>query len=262
MNKKGICLYFGYSIKQGESQKLIKKHGFDSIITIADKKLNWQNASIKKQVKSCKKNCLELSSLHMSYFGKDLTKFWQEGKYGNELEKSLIKDVKIAHRYKFTCVVVHLAGEPSKIGFERIRRVLKYCEKYNIPLALENIGWFKTLKATFENIKSDYLKFCFDIGHQNCFEPEIDNLSFFGDKLITLHLHSNMGQKDEHTLKKYGNIDWENFAKRIAKLNPNINLDYEILMHTRHCERADNVLEEVYNEACELEKMIEKYKEQ
>ena len=70
-----------------------------------------------------------------------------------------------------------------------------------------------------------------------------------------------MGIRDEHTLKKYGNIDWEKFAKRIAKINPNINLDYEILMHTRHCEKAEEVLSEVYKEACELEAMIEKYKE-
>ena len=260
MNKKGMCLFFGYQLKHGENQKLIKKYGFDCVITIADRKLNRQNDSIKNQVKVCRKYGLELSSLHMSYFGKDITKFWQEGRYGDKLEKSLIKDVKIAHKYGFTCVVVHLMGEPNEVGFERIRRVLKYCEKYNIPLALENIGHFETLKATFDNIKSDYLKFCFDIGHQNCFEPETDNLDYFGDKLIALHLHSNMGNCDEHTLKKYGNIDWENFAKRLAKLNPNINLDYEILMRTKHCETAEDVLKETYTEACELEKMIEKYK--
>ena len=137
---------------------------------------------------------------------------------------------------------------------------MKYCEKYNIPLALENIGYHELLKYCFDNIDSEYLKFCFDIGHQNVFDDGFDNLKEFGDKLITLHLHSNNGEKDEHTLKKYGNIDWEDFAKRLAKINPDINLDYEILMQTRHGERAEEVLQETYKEACELEKMIQKYK--
>lgn len=260
MNKKGISLYFGYTQKKGEYQKIISEHGFDCIITNADKNYDWQNGTIKNQMKYCKKYGLKPSSLHMHYYGKDLSKFWQDCNEGDILEKNLIKDIKIAHKYKFFCVVVHLVGEPNKIGFDRIERVLKYCQKYNTPLALENVGQFETLKATFDSIKNDYLKFCFDIGHQNCLEPEIDNLNYFGDKLIALHLHSNMGNKDEHTLNKYGNIDWENFAKRLAKLNPNINLDYEIFMHTRNCENANDVLTEVYNQACELEKMIEMYK--
>ena len=260
MNKKGICLYFGYGLKTNEYEKLIKENGFDCIITCTDKNLDWQNGSIKKQVKLCKKYGLGLSSLHMQYFGRDLKNFWIDCKQGDELEKLLIKDVKTAHKYGFSCVVVHLVGAPNKIGYDRISRVLKYCEKYKIPLALENIGQFKTLKATFDNIKNDYLKFCFDIGHQNCFEPEIDNLDYFGDKLVALHLHSNMGQKDEHTLNKYGNIDWDKFAQRLAKINPNINLDYEILMHTRHGEKPKEVLQQVYEQACELEKLIEKYK--
>ena len=260
MNKKGISLYFGYELKKDEYERLIKKYGFDCIITNADKTLSRQNGSIREQIKFCRKYGLELSSLHMTYFNKDLRKFWEPGNYGDKLKKNLIRDVKIAHKYGFSCVVVHLDGEPNQVGFDRIRHVLKYCEKYHIPLALENIGKFKTLKATFDNIKSNYLKLCFDIGHQNCLEPEIDNLSYFGDKLIALHLHSNMGEKDEHTLNKYGNVDWDNFAKRLAKINPDINLDYEILMFTRHGEKPEEVLKEVYNQACELEKMIDKYK--
>ena len=260
MNKKGICLYFGYSLKIGEEQRLIKKHKFDCIMTSAEKILNFENGCIRKQVRLCKKYGLELSSLHMSYFTKNLYNFWIDCKEGNEIEKSMIRDVKIAHKYGFTCVVVHLKGEPTNIGFDRLRRVLKHCEKYKMPLALENIGFTNTLRKTFDTIKSDYLKFCFDIGHQNVYDKGYDCLKEFGDKLITLHLHSNMGQRDEHTLKKYGNIDWDNFAKRLAKINPNINLDYEILMHTRHCEKAEEVLDEVYKEACELEAMIGKYK--
>ena len=260
MNKKGICSYFGYPLKIGEYQKLIKQCGFDCVITNADKKFDFQNGKIGKQIKFCKKYNLQLSSLHMAYHGNDLKKFWQDCAYGDMLEKKLIKDVKIAHRYGFNCVVVHLEGEKSQVGLDRLKRVLVVCKKYNIPLALENIGFYELLKYCFDNIQDDNLKLCFDIGHQNCFDIRHDILDEFGDKLIALHLHSNNGEYDEHTLNKYGNIDWQNFAKKLAKLNPNINLDYEILMHTRHCESAVDVLKEVYSQACELEKMIDEYK--
>ena len=259
MNLKGISLYFGYGFPIGENEKLIKKHNFDCIITTRDNKFDFQNGKLNQQVMICKKLGLKLSSLHMSYHGKDLTKFWEDGKDGDELEKSLILDVKAAYKYGFSCVVVHLVGKKSKIGLERIKRVLAYCEKYSIPLAIENIGHFSIMKYVFDSIDSPLLKLCFDIGHQNVFEKNKDILSVYGDKLICLHLHSNMGEKDEHTLAKYGNIDWASFAKRIAKINPNINLDYEIFMSTRHCDSAEDVLSEVYKEACNLEKMIEKY---
>ena len=259
MNLKGICLYFGYGLKIGVAERLIKESGFDTIITCRDENFNYQNGPLSKQVKLCKKNGLKLSSLHMKYYGMPLEDFWKEGKSGDDIELSLKKDIKLAHKYGFSCVVVHTVGEMSQVGLDRFARLLALCEKLDVPMALENIGNYKLLTDIFGTIKSDYLKFCFDIGHQNVFDKDKDALAAFGDKLICLHLHSNMGEEDEHTLNKYGNIDWDAFAKRLAQLNPNIVLDYEILMHTRHCEKPEEVLSEVYKQACELEEKIAKY---
>ena len=65
----------------------------------------------------------------MTYKTSELIYFWQDCKKGDEQEKSLIRDVKLAKKYGYSCVVVHLFGEPNPIGYNRLKRVLKVCEK-------------------------------------------------------------------------------------------------------------------------------------
>jgi len=285
--QKGISFHFGFIYKDIEDQvKDIKNLGFDCVMTNPDPSMNKDNGSIRKQTKLFQKHGLKLSSLHSRYRRVELPHFFMDDKIGKKLERNLIKDVKIAHKYGFKCVVVHLKGETSKIGFNRLQRVLKLCEKLNVTLALENLSNnAKTLEETFKNIKSDYLKFCWDVGHNNAFTPDIDFATIYKDKLITLHLHDNLGgnvgdetyQKidydrkypkgegrtynpDMHTLNKYGNINWEEVAKKLSKINNELSLDYEVLMCYRKNETPNEVLNEVYRQACSLESLINKYK--
>ena len=258
--KKGITMYFGYNTKVEERIKMIKEAGFDNVITCADRRFNYQNGSIKKQIELLSKAGLGVSSLHMQYKGKDLPKFFKRSLFGYIMQKRLEKDVKIAKKYGFTCVVVHFGGEPSEIGWKRLRKVLKVCHKYDIPLAIENLHDCRGFFECFEKIKDDYLKFCWDVGHSNCFSKDIKFVDKYKDKLIALHLHDNNGLEDQHTLNKYGTVNWNEIAKVLASLDHEINLDYEILMHYRQDETAEEVVKETYRQACELEKLILKYK--
>ena len=144
---------------------------------------------------------------------------------------------------------------------------------------------FAVLEDVFNSFKSDYLKFCWDVGHNHAFTPEIDFGSLYKDKLITVHLHDNLGafvdnehykkigytntypqpfkrlyNPDMHTLNKYGNMDWNEVAKRLASVDRQLNLDYEVMMAYRKKETPQQVLKTVYKQAKDLEKMIEEYK--
>ena len=260
MSKKGISFYFGFITNPKARATVIKNTGFDCVITSADERYDCQNGKIASQCKIFSETGLIPSSFHMRYKKKELKFFWKDGEIGDKIEKDIVKDIKLAKKYGFSCVVAHFEGEASEIGFNRIRRVLKVCEKFDVPLAVENIGYQHLFEQIFATIKSDYLKFCYDIGHNNYFDPDFDYLSKYGNKLIALHLHSNDGTADMHTLNKYGNVNWDAFAKKIAKINPNINLDYEILMKKSGGETENEVVEETFKQACELEKLIEKYK--
>lgn len=259
---KGISFYFGYKIDYKKRARMIKDAGFDCVITNADKSLNKQNGSIKKQVKLFKKVGLKLSSLHMSYKDKELKEFFLDSKIGNKLEKKLIKDLKIAKKYRFKCVVVHLKEKFSEIGIKRLERILKVCEQIEVPLAIENIDYQDLFKKVFEKIDNKYLMFCYDSGHNNCFDSYYNYLEKYGNKLICLHLHDNDGLDDLHTLNKFGTIDWENVAQKLANCNQ-VSLDYELLMHTKKSNvSAEETLKECYKQACELENMILKFKEE
>ncbi len=262
--RKGISIYFGFKDENSHEEriKLIKEAGFDSIISNNDKKFKDQNGSLKSQIKNFKKYGIRPSSLHMSYNQKDLPEFFKDSKMAKKMERRLKHDVKLAKKYNFSCVVVHLnCNEPSReVGFERIRRILKLCEKKNIPLAIENVEDPDTFKALFNEIEHPYLKMCYDSGHNNCIDPDFDYLTNYTDKIICLHLHDNAGKNDDHTLNKYGTINWDEVASKLAKVPNELVLDYELLLCKRGNETREEVLNETFAQACQLEEMINKYK--
>jgi len=222
---KGVRFFFGYNINKNLRAKLIKDAGFDSVITSNDKKYQSLNGSLRFQVNQFKKYGLRPSSLHMRYESEELPYFWKEGKMGDKLKKRLIQDVKNANKYGFTCVVVHLIGEYSMIGEKRLLEVLKVCQKFNIPLAIENIGEKKVFIDTLKNISHPMLKVCFDAGHQNFIDKDFDVIDYCDKKIIALHLHNNDGVTDQHSL--VGNIDWVNLGKKL-KNHKEISLDFEL----------------------------------
>ena len=257
---KGISFYFGYNINYKERARMIKEAGFDCVIANADKNFNHQNGPIKKQIKEFKKQGLKLSSLHMRYSDTDLKHFFYDDKIGDKLEKTIKKDLKLAKKYGFTCVVVHLKEEVTEVGLNRLKRILTLCEKLDVPIAIENIDYLAVFKEVFEKIDNKYLRFCYDSGHNHCFDSYYDYFENYGDKLICLHLHDNDGSDDQHTLNKLGDIDWKEIAKKLAKCNE-VNLDYELLMCVKGGYKAKEALDECYKQACELENLILKYKD-
>jgi len=253
--KIGISFYFGYKLKTKEAVKLLKEHNFESVMTIADKKFTKTQGAISKQVKYFKKYNIELSSLHMRYEEGELPNFWVNNKIGDKLESNLKKDLKIAKKYGFKCVVVHLKGEYSDIGVNRINRLLKIAREINVPLAIENIDCQDLFIKVMDSIDDDYLKFCYDSGHNNCFDPEYNYLSKYGDRLVALHLHDNDGLNDDHTLNRLGNIDWDKISLSLSQC-PNVNLDYELLMHKGRNMNPKEVLQECHKQGNELLKKI------
>ncbi len=254
--EKGISFFFGYLTPPEERAFFIKQCGLTSVIANADKKWDYQNSPLKNQVKIFKKYNIKLSSLHMAYNKEDLPSFWTKGPKGNYLTKRLIKDVKIAKKYGFRCVVVHLDGVYSEIGKKRLWQVLKVCEKTNIPLAIENLNNQILFEEVFSNIESPFMKVCYDCGHGNIWDSNFSWIKKYKDKIITLHLHSNDGKRDLHTLNRMGTVKWHMVAE-ILKNNKNIiSLDYEILPRDYKGLTQIECLQEIKKQADQFEKML------
>ncbi len=263
--KKGISNFFGYEYDYNQIYKDIKNAGFDCIMSSSDKNFFYQTGNMKFQAKAMKELSLLPDSLHSTYKTDDLPYFFKSGLKGYKMLCSLKRDVKIAQKYGYKFLVVHLEGELSTIGVNRVEKLVEFGEKHNVIIAIENLIANRNILAyLFEHIKSDYLRFCFDAGHENCFAGQMGVLEQFADKLVCLHLHSNDGASDMHTLNKYGTVNWNRIARVLASLKncDDIVLNYELIMRYRtKKDTAQSVLKECFAQACELEEMIKKYKQ-
>lgn len=258
--KKGISLYFGYATDKEERFKLISGAGFDCIMTNFDERFDGQNGTMEEQLRFMKKYNLKPASLHSRYSARELPEFWKKGEIGDKLEANLMEDIRNASKYGFCAVVVHMFGKYSKVGEERIKRLLSYCEKMKVPFAIENIDDPALFKTIFEKIDHPYLKICYDSGHNNYVDKETDYLTLYRDKIVCLHLHDNNGIDDEHTLNRFGTINWDEIARKLALLPNKVSIDYEMLMYNNHNVPMQECLNETYKQAVELEKKILSYR--
>jgi sugar phosphate isomerase/epimerase len=73
----------------------------------------------------------------------------------------------------------------------------------------------------------DRVGVCLDIGHAHLASPENNTgidaaLELLKPRIAELHLHDNLGQKDDHLWPGAAGIDWQNVARQISTLPANI----------------------------------------
>ncbi|MEC7842556.1 MAG: sugar phosphate isomerase/epimerase family protein [Candidatus Latescibacterota bacterium] len=88
-----------------------------------------------------------------------------------------------------------------------------YAADRGVRLALENTGRGYTreperLVALMRDLDRVNVGVCIDTGHRNLAGDPVEALRVIGDHLITLHIHDNHGEKDEHLLPGMGEISW------------------------------------------------------
>lgn len=99
-------------------------------------------------------------------------------------------------------------------------QLLPLAERFKVLLTLENVFEPnpKTLIELFKHLKSHYLGFCFDIGHQHAFtKTKISDWLTLFPYLKQVHLHDNHGLKDEHLGLGKGDIDFAYFFRLLIK---------------------------------------------
>ncbi len=218
MRKITLCDYFGYDIPMNERYRLIAEAGFDGIM------LGWcgfpDNPHETKHLSPglARKNGLYIENLHTPFEG--CNSIWLDGVAGDEYLNTQLACMEDCIRYDVPAMVIHVSGSNNpppvgRTGLERIKRLVSKAEDTNINLAFENLRRPGHLRYIFENLKSERIKFCFDIGHWHCHTPHEDLLSEFGGKLTSLHLHDNDGTDDQHLLPFEGTIDWGKAMREI-----------------------------------------------
>lgn len=200
--------------------RAIKKAGFDGAF------IQWYNKdwefSQEKQLKLCRELGLEIPFIHLGYDG--INNIWVEGKDGDILTESYLKDLDICKSNNVDLVVMHLvskfvAPSPSLVGIKRLQKIVDYAEKLNIKIAFENTKIWGYLEYVLSHIKNDNAGICFDAGHYHCFFDDKFSWDIFKNKIFAVHLHDNDRSDDLHLLPFDGTVDWSEVTKNLKEAN-------------------------------------------
>jgi len=198
----------------------IKNAGFDGVF------LQWFNKNLdfsqQEQLDLCRKLDLEIPFVHLGYKG--INELWSESEQGDALIDDYINDLVICKNNGVDLVVMHLTSKtdapaPNELGVKRLEKLIKYAEKLGIKIAFENTKIFGYLEYVFDNIKSDNIGICLDVGHCHAHFDDKFSWDRFKGKIWAVHLHDNDKSKDQHLLPFDGTIDWNFYESKLKDLN-------------------------------------------
>jgi len=223
-----LCLGtgMGFSEPTEVQIRLIKKAGFDGFFTDMDSIEN-----LMKYAEIAKEENLIYQSVHAP-FGKMHLMWEGTDKEAEETLCELKRCVDACVKIDVPLLICHVIigmerCTPNERGAILFRELSEYAKERNIKIAFENTEGEEYLHTVLEKCRDlENVGFCFDSGHEMCYNFSRDMLSLYGHRLFATHLNDNMGMKDEkiktwyddlHLLPFDGIADWDNIADRLRK---------------------------------------------
>ena len=119
-------------------------------------------------------------------------------------------------------------GEDTRrINLDFFRRLVKVAREEDITICLENMPFPRFSITTpddvmeiVKGINDEHFKMCLDTGHANIFSGHAPSKSLreWREYIKVLHVHDNMGNRDDHRLPYYGTVDWEDFKSALKEV--------------------------------------------
>lgn len=170
--------------------------------------------------------------------------------------------------------------EPGMLGLGRFKDYSDKAAELGVVIAYENLEQEHFLAAVLEHLKNHPgAAFCWDTGHEMCYNFSKDLLSIWGDRLVLTHINDNLGFKgldgrltgndDLHLLPFDGIGDWREKAERLSRAADVEYLTFEPKKLSKPGRHENDRYEkmtvseffyEAYNHAERFAKMVEKFK--
>nr|WP_092071730.1 sugar phosphate isomerase/epimerase family protein [Dendrosporobacter quercicolus]NSL49482.1 sugar phosphate isomerase/epimerase [Dendrosporobacter quercicolus DSM 1736]SDM29838.1 Sugar phosphate isomerase/epimerase [Dendrosporobacter quercicolus] len=220
MAKVSIFSWFGFPIPMDKRFKMIKAAGFDGVLLWWSDEHAAVDGDKAVQPALARENGLCVENIHAPFEG--INCLWTDGRQGDEFEQVLANCINESAVHEIPTVVMHLsAGEhlqkTNQTGLDRIKRLVELAERKNVNIALENLRRLEYLHFILDNIQSDRLGFCYDSGHEYCYNREADLLTQYGARLMAVHIHDNDGVHDLHKVPGEGSVDWKAVVAKLKK---------------------------------------------
>lgn len=261
---------FGYDTKT--LIRMFKEAGFDAFCT------PWKHGDpIEEYAAYGKELGMIYQSIHAPFGGS--ADMW----HGTEEEQKeavdeLIECIKVCQTNNIPIMVAHVYigfyddKSPNATGIENYGKVIAEAEKRNVKIAFENTEgeeYLTEIMKTFSSSKA--VGYCWDTGHEMCYNYSKDMTALYGDKLIATHLNDNLGIKDYdgkitwhddlHLLPFDGIADWDDRMARLDRCGFNEIMMFELNTkskpnrHENDCYGKmplEEYLADVYKRACRL----------
>ena len=271
MYKTKLCLGAsqGFGIDIEEQIRLFKQVGFEGFFTVWDENL-------KKYRELADELGMEYQSVHAPF--RNVAKIWRGGEDAEKAVEELISCVRDCAEAGVPIMVSHayIGFEPSEgpdaEGVERFRRVVEEAKKLGVKIAFENTEGEEYLAALMDAFKDyDNVGFCWDTGHQMCYNYATDMMELYGDRLICTHINDNLGVRDFegkityyddlHLLPFDGIGDWNDITGKLNRCGYNDILTFELKIHNSPNRfdnekyqnmRIEQYVSEAYARACRV----------
>ena len=219
-----------------EMASCLKRVGFDGVFLVWDTAENTYAAA-----KAVEKAGLFMPSLHAPFV--TMATIWQkDNPDGDETIRVLKQNIDCCVDFDTPILVCHAFigfadHTPTEIGLSRLEGLMDYALKKNITVAFENTEGEEYLDAIMQRFADcGALGFCWDTGHELCYNRGKDMTAKYGDKLVSTHLNDNFGVTgtditwldDSHVLPFDGIADWNGIADRLNKIGFSSPLTFEL----------------------------------
>lgn len=227
MWKQKLCLGLmggpGNSVPEQIAE--LKEVGYDAFFT------GWRaGAKVVDWAKAAKESQMIYQSIHVGW--DHAAHMWHgDEELGNAGIAEMTACLEDCARAEVPIMVAHaFVGfkdhSPTEIGLERFGKVIRAAEKLGVQIAFENTEGEEYLVALMDAFgNSPAVGFCWDTGHQLCYNPDTDMMARYGSRLLGTHINDNLGVRDFggktfwhddlHLLPFDGIADWQDVAAKI-----------------------------------------------
>ncbi|MBE6723964.1 MAG: sugar phosphate isomerase/epimerase [Ruminococcaceae bacterium] len=285
MFQQKLCIalmspYGDARLTNDEEIRLMRKTGFEGFFS------GWGGLDA---LKACRRTADECGMLYQSVhapFG-NARKFW----HGTDEEAQasvdeLTRCLEDCAEVEVPIMVAHVFigfedHEPNERGLANYEKLMIRARQLGVKIAFENTEGMEYLDAVMKLAEEyrDAVGFCWDTGHEMCYNYSEDMPGRYPGRLIATHISDNLGIRDYggaitwiddlHLLPFDGAGDWEGIARRLGMFDGP--LTFELTTHSKP-ERHENdkyarlspeeYLAEAYARACRLAAMVKRARDE
>ena len=262
-----------------EQIKLFKETGFEAFF------YEWTpGCNLDEIVKAAEENGIEFYNVHAPFSGPGNVSFlWEQHERTETSFNTLMECIRDCAEHGIKLIVMHAyigfeKHEPTQMGVDLFGKLVDYAANLGVKIAFENTEGEEYLACLMENFKDkENVGFCWDTGHELCYNRSKDMTHLYGDRLFCTHINDNLGIKDYngsityiddlHLLPFDGINDWESVAQRLARCNVDT-LTFELTVKSKQGRHENDMYAQMpveqylalaYARACRVATLYKKY---